>query len=210
MISIYEGEWPCTPHLYLIFFFHLAGEPELHVNNLHDRIETSGDNNCHQEWSNERGGETLYAFRNGSANYSPVLVSRSLSLSLFFPRCFPFISISKASLFLSLSLPVAILPPVFVFPSLSLSLSLSGRQSWPRSFNTLFERPRAGNWKFRASDPVRMFATAGLIRETCVQIARKKKPETPVDRMNEHRSKQFYRSNLYPGTSTGKTIFKSH
>lgn len=134
-------------------------------------------------------GETLYAFRNGSANYSRVLVSLFFfSLDVFLP--FPF---RKRSLSL--------------FSFLSLFLIAT---ELARSFNTLFERPRAGNWKFRASDPVRMFATAGLIRETCVQIVRKKKPETPVDRMNEHRSKQFYRSNLYRGTSTGKTIFKSH
>lgn len=117
-----------------------------------------------------------------------------LSLSLFFPLDvflpFPFRKRSLSLFFL-------------------LSLFLIATEL-ARSFNTLFERPRAGNWKFRASDPVRMFATAGLIRETCVQIVRKKKPETPVDRMNEHRSKQFYRSNLYRGTSTGKTIFKSH
>lgn len=67
-----------------------------------------------------------------------------------------------------------------------------------RSFNALFERPRAGNWKFRASDPVHVPTTAGLIpasRRVAHKITRKKKPETSVDR---DRSKRFYRSNLYP------------
>ena len=79
-------------------------------------------------------GETLRAFRNGSANYSSVLVHLpffSLSLS----SCFPFISISKAL-------------------SLSLSFSLAMRAELARSFNTFGSNVCAGNWKFRAYLPL--------------------------------------------------------
>lgn len=79
-------------------------------------------------------GETLRAFRNGSANYSSVLVHLPFfSLSLF---VFSFHFHFESSL------------------SLSRSLSLAMRAELARSFNTFGSNVCAGNWKFRAYLPL--------------------------------------------------------
>lgn len=139
----FRSTWRVTRHasfVFLIFFFHF------------DRGISAGRViTCTIVWKRQEiiiairngptKGETLCAFRNGSANYSWVLVYLPFFPPLFLSSCFPFISISKA---LSLSLS----------PSLVLSL-----ESW-LALLTHSVRTCAGNWKFRAYPPLARFSLA--------------------------------------------------
>lgn len=146
----FRSTWRVTRHasfVFLIFFFHF------------DRGISAGRViTCTIVWKRQEiiiairngptKGETLCAFRNGSANYSWVLVylpffPPSLSFSLHVFLSFPFRK-------LSLSL----------FISLSRSLSL---ESW-LALLTRSVRTCAGNWKFRAYPPLARFS---LARFTC-------------------------------------------
>lgn len=145
----FRSTWRVTRHasfVFLIFFFHF------------DRGISAGRViTCTIVWKRQEiiiairngptKGETLCAFRNGSANYSWVLVYLPFfpppSLSLFM---FSFHFHFESSLSLSLS------------PSLVLSL-----ESW-LALLTRSVRTCAGNWKFRAYPPLARFS---LARFTC-------------------------------------------
>lgn len=143
----FQSTWRITTKhasfVFLIFFFHLSRD-------IGCALIT-----CTIVWKRQEiiiairngrtKGETLRAFRNGSANYSWVLVYLS-----FFP-----LSLSMFSFHFHFESPLSL--------SLSRAFSFSLEQSW-LALLTRSVRTCAGNWKFRAYLPLARFSPA---RFTC-------------------------------------------